>query len=402
MKLALKRNKPLLFLPLVMIPFIVLIFYILGGGKNPKKKDQSQDRQDAVRGANYNLPEADRSIQFIDKTEGSLSPDEITLTRDYNILGENAELKADSSAEESGSYETYEKITTDNESSGITAENNTTDPEQLLKHIQRRQLQIRSELETGKAQEPGVQSTASDSGLTEKSGHDREAEAKVKTERPASPVTETGIEELGRVFRQNAYLAKQNDSLSFQLKQSQATRQKQEEGKNRYMALENAGQSAFKPKEQTGSMLKAEIYETATVLTGNRVKLRLMEEGWLNGVKIPKGTFLYGTCEVASERLQIKIRQIPVREHFTAVDITIYDLDGLAGLYVPDNAARKVAKEVGSSANTSSMFGVAGNPLTYAGIQAADRTAQSLLRTVRIKKVTVKKNTLVWLINKSK
>lgn len=400
MKLALKRNKPLLFLPLVMIPFIVLIFYILGGGKNPKGKDQSQDRQDTVRGANYNLPEADRSIEIIDKTEGSLSPDEITLTRDYNILGESAALKADSSAEELGSYQTYEKITTDNESSGIAAENNITDPEQLLKHIQRRQLQIRSELETGKQREPGFQSTASDPGLTK--GSEPDKGAKVKTERPVSPVTETGIEELDRVFRQNVYLAKLNDSLSFQLKQAHATRQKQEEGKNRYMALENAGQSAFKPKEQPGSMLKAEIYETAIVLTGNRVKLRLLEDGWLNGVKIPKGTFLYGICEVANERLQIKIRQIPVREHFIPVDITICDLDGLAGLYVPDNAARKVAKEAGSSANTSSMFGVAGNPLTYAGIQAADRTAQSLLRTVRIKKVTVKKNTLVWLINKPK
>jgi len=400
MKLALKRNKPLLFLPLVMIPFIVLIFYILGGGKNPKGKDQSQNRQDTVRGANYNLPEADRSIEIIDKTEGSLSPDEITLTRDYNILGENASLKADSMPEKSGSYETYEKITTDNESSGITVESNTTDPDQLLKHIQRRQLQIRSELETGKAREPGFQSTASNSGLTEGSAPDKEAKA--KTEHPALPVTETGIEELDRVFRQNAYLAKLNDSLSFQLKQSQITRQNPEAENSRRAALENVGQSAFKPKEQPGSMLKAEIYETATVLTGNRVKLRLMEEGWLNGVKIPKETFLYGICEVANERLQITIRQIPVREHFIPVDITIYDLDGLAGLYVPDNAARKVSKEAGSSANTSSMFGVAGNPLTYAGIQAADRTAQSLLRTVRIKKVTVKKNTLVWLINKPK
>ena len=383
MKLALKRNKPLLFLPLVMIPFIVLIFYILGGGKNPREKGRSQNRQDTVKGANYNLPEADRSIQIIDKTEGSLSPDEITLTRDYNILGESAELKADSTPEKLGSYQTYEKVVTDKGSSGITAESNTTDPEQLLKHIQWRQLQIRSELETGKAREPGFQSTVSDPGITEESEPDKEAKVKIK--RPASPVAETGIEELDRVFRQNAYLAKLNDSLSFQLKQSQATRQNPEAENSQRAALENAGQSGFKPKEQPGAMLKAEIYETATVLTGNRVKLRLLEEGWLNGVKIPKGTFLYGTCEVANERLQITIRQIPVREHFIPVDITIYDLDGLAGLYVPDNAARKVSKEAGSSANTSSMFGVAGNPLTYAGIQAADRTAQSLLRTVRIK-----------------
>ena len=47
------------------------------------------------------------------------------------------------------------------------------------------------------------------------------------------------------------------------------------------------------------------------------------------------------------------------------------------------------------------MFGVTNNPLTYAGIQAADRTAQSLLKMIKIKKVTIKKNTLVYLINKT-
>jgi len=94
--------------------------------------------------------------------------------------------------------------------------------------------------------------------------------------------------------------------------------------------------------------------------------------------------------------------QIPVCEKFVPVQITVCDLDGLPGLYVPDNASRKVAKEVGSSANTSSMFGVSNNPLTYMGMQAADKTAQSLLKMIRIKKVTVKKNTLVYLINKSK
>ena len=132
------------------------------------------------------------------------------------------------------------------------------------------------------------------------------------------------------------------------------------------------------------------------------MKLRLLEEAWLNGVKIPVNTFLYGICEVSNERLQIEVMQIPVGEKFVPVDVTVCDLDGLPGLYVPDNASRKVTKEVGSSANTSSMFGVSNNPLTYMGIQAADRTAQSLLKMIRIKKVTIKKNTLVYLINKSK
>ena len=90
---------------------------------------------------------------------------------------------------------------------------------------------------------------------------------------------------------------------------------------------------------------------------------------------------------------------MPVGEDFLPVKLAIHDLDGLQGLYVPDNVARKISQEVGVSTNTSSMLGVTNNPLTYAGIRAADRTAQTLLKRVRQKKVTVKKNTLVYIIN---
>ena len=74
----------------------------------------------------------------------------------------------------------------------------------------------------------------------------------------------------------------------------------------------------------------------------------------------------------------------------------------MEGLYVPDNATRKVYQEVGSSTNTSSLMGVTNDPLTYAGIRAADRAAQTMLKRVRLKKATVKKNTLVYLINQNK
>ena len=45
------------------------------------------------------------------------------------------------------------------------------------------------------------------------------------------------------------------------------------------------------------------------------------------------------------------------------------------------------------------MIGVTTDPLTYAGIRAADRTAQTLLKSIRLKRVTVKKNTIVYIIN---
>ncbi|WP_157624639.1 conjugative transposon protein TraM, partial [Sunxiuqinia dokdonensis] len=103
--------------------------------------------------------------------------------------------------------------------------------------------------------------------------------------------------------------------------------------------------------------------------------------------------------QIKNERLHIHVTQIPVQDNFMSVDLSIHDLDGMEGLYVPDNAVRKVAKEVGGSTNTSSLFGVTADPLTYAGVRAADRTAQSLFKMTRLKKVTIRENTLVYLIN---
>jgi conjugative transposon TraM protein len=387
MKTYLKQNKPLLFLPLVLIPFIVLIFYILGGGENPKGKDQSQARQDTVKGANYDLPDADHSLEILDKTELSQEAGEITLSRDYNILGDknnSGEITIDS-LDRAGDLEP-------GTSPG--------DPENLLKHIQRREQQIRSKLEGGQTEKSRQTAKVPQVKNHSKPAAKEIATGKTESEDQSFPVS--GIEELDRVFRQNQQLARQNDSLKIQMEQARAFRQKLEAERRRSFTLEKGQPSAFRPAEPSSDLLKAEVYETTTVLTGNRVKLRLLEEASVRGTTIPAGTFIYGICEVANERLRITVRQLPLDDSFIPVELSIYDLDGLAGLYVPDNAARKVAKEVGSSTNTSSMFGVTGNPLTYAGVQAADRTAQSLLRMVRLKKVTIKKNTLVYLINHSK
>ena len=391
MRASLKRNKPLLFLPLVLVPFIVLIFYILGGGTKKTKEEEQQKQQQAAKGANYTLPDADKSVVIYDKMDNYSPKKEVTASHDYNIAGEADSLTEEDNPEEeilseerllSGKQNLYK-------SDPVPAIDQEPSVD-LLAHIRQKEQTVREDLENSQS----------------KSGNNQPEQqteaAKETTDKKTSPEPPVnGIEELDKVFRQNSKLAKLNDSLSIRLKETTAKNEKLEAEKNKRFTLEKSGNSRFKPKDTAVSVIEAEVYETATVLTGNRVKLRLLEEAWLNGVKIPANTFLYGTCEVSNERLQIEVQQIPVGEKFVPVAITVCDLDGLPGLYVPDNASRKVAKEVGSSANTSSMFGVSNNPLTYMGIQAADRTAQSLLKMIRIKKVTVKKNTLVYLVNKS-
>jgi len=392
MKAYLKRNKPLLFLPLVLIPFIVLIFYILGGGTKKEKEEEQQKQQQAAKGANYTLPDADKSVAIYDKMDNYSSKKEVTTSHDYNIAGEVDSLTEEEKPEEetlseerllSGKLNLYKSDPVPEMEQEPSAD--------LLAHIRQKEQTVREDLEYKQSKSGNNQPEQQTDAVKESTGKKASAELPV-----------TGIEELDKVFRQNSKLAKMNDSLSIRLKESTARNEKLEAEKSKRFTLEKNGKSGFKPKDTAVPVIEAEVYETTTVLTGNRVKLRLLEEAWLNGVKIPANTFLYGTCEVSNERLQIEVQQIPVGEKFVPVAITVCDLDGLPGLYVPDNASRKVAKEVGSSANTSSMFGVSNNPLTYMGIQAADRASQSLLKMIRIKKVTVKKNTLVYLINKSK
>ena len=395
MKAYLKRNKPLLFLPLVLIPFIVLIFYVLGGGEKKEKEEQKQKEQQAVKGANYSLPDADKSVAIYDKMDNYSSKKEVTTSHDYNIAGETDSINEETLAEEditeekllSGKRNLYKNDPVPELNADVSTD--------LLAHIRQKEKTVREDLENSQTE---TKSQNEDAG----SNQDEKNKKKSDDEKGLTAIAPTGIEELDKVFRQNSRLARQNDSLNIRLKETSVKNEKLEAEKNKRFTLEKGGKSGFKPKDTAVPIIEAEVYETTTVLTGNRVKLRLLEEAWLNGVKIPANTFLYGICEVTNERLQIEVMQIPVGEKFVPVQVTVCDLDGLPGLYVPDNASRKVAKEVGSSANTSSMFGVSNNPLTYMGMQAADRTAQSLLKMIRIKKVTIKKNTLVYLINKSK
>ncbi|MBW6537676.1 MAG: hypothetical protein K0B11_21885 [Mariniphaga sp.] len=87
MKKYLKQNKALLFLPLLLMPFVVLIFYILGGGEGTGTKEKKATAT-TLQGANYSIPEAESSIAIQDKLEAYQQQRERASTRDYRILEE--------------------------------------------------------------------------------------------------------------------------------------------------------------------------------------------------------------------------------------------------------------------------------------------------------------------------
>ena len=75
------------------------------------------------------------------------------------------------------------------------------------------------------------------------------------------------------------------------------------------------------------------------------VKLRLLDNFFINETLVPKGNFIFGTALLAGERLTISIQSIRAENSLFPVKLDVYDLDGLEGIYIPGAIARDVAKQ---------------------------------------------------------
>lgn len=137
--------------------------------------------------------------------------------------------------------------------------------------------------------------------------------------------------------------------------------------------------------------VQAMVAETQLVVNGSTVKMQLGQEIYINGVKIPKNTYVFGTASLKGERLTIEITSIRHGNSLFPVELKVYDLDGLDGIYIPGAINRDVAK---SSADRSvQTLGVTtlsdswGAQAAGAGIEAAKGLFS---RKVKLIKVTLK------------
>lgn len=143
--------------------------------------------------------------------------------------------------------------------------------------------------------------------------------------------------------------------------------------------------------EDTQNAIQAVIHETQTIVDGSTVKLRLLNDVFINGVHIPKGNFLYGIASLQGERLNIKINSVRYNNSLFPVELSVYDMDGLKGIYVLGAITRDVAKQ--SADRSIQTIGLTSLDPSWqaqaagAGIEAA-KTLFS--RKVKLIKVTLK------------
>jgi conjugative transposon TraM protein len=137
--------------------------------------------------------------------------------------------------------------------------------------------------------------------------------------------------------------------------------------------------------------IEAVVHETQTLVSGAVIKLRLCSPVYINEHCIPKGNFVFGTVTLNNERLEININSIREGNSLFPVKMEVFDMDGLAGIYIPDAITRDVAKQSTDNALQSVALGSLDPSIGAQAASAGIETAKNLLsKKVKLVKVQVK------------
>lgn len=153
--------------------------------------------------------------------------------------------------------------------------------------------------------------------------------------------------------------------------------------------------------------IRASVYQTITISNGKEVQLRLQEPMQAGNMLIPANTILTGSAKIGGERLHITITSIQYADNVIPVEMEVYDMDGIQGIFVPNSdevtAMKEIAANMGTSMGSSiTITDDAGSQLAAdLGRSLIQGTSQFFSKKMREVKVTLKAGYKVLLLPKA-
>jgi conjugative transposon TraM protein len=217
-------------------------------------------------------------------------------------------------------------------------------------------------------------------------------------------------------FRQQmAYLDSMNKAndpavkADRQKKEALAKAEAQKAGESKLtVRLADATAPAFNTvmPERHPDFIKVVIDENLTGYAGSRLRLRLLDDIEAGNYRIAKGTYLYALITgFSGQRVELSVKSILYENKILPVKLEVYDLDGLAGLYVPESAFRDFTRELGT--NTVHGVPIDGSGTGSVASQFAMSTAGKMFEStssaiaglIRKDKARIKYNSYLYLID---
>jgi len=150
--------------------------------------------------------------------------------------------------------------------------------------------------------------------------------------------------------------------------------------------------------------ISAKIEDNQTIMDGENVRLRLLEPIQAGKVIVPPLTLISGVAKIQGERLFINVYSIESTGQILPVTLSVYDLDGQAGIFIPDtkeiNAVKEIAANMGANSGTSiNLSRSAGSQiLSDLGRNAIQGVSQFFSKKMREVKVSLKAGYKVYLV----
>lgn len=157
-------------------------------------------------------------------------------------------------------------------------------------------------------------------------------------------------------------------------------------------------------------LIKAMIDKTTKSTDGTRLRFKLLDDVIVDDVKLLKGSYLYGIVTgFGTQRVKANVTSILAGSRFLKVDLSVYDIDGMEGFYVPESSFREFVQNAGAGVanqqiqftnNTGMSDGINAETLALQALQNIYQAGSSAIsRNVKKNKAKIKYNTIVYLIN---
>lgn len=425
----LRKRKFLLVLPLLVLPFITMIFWSLGGGNGSNVEAQSISKQS---GLNLKLPEAKlKNDKGLDKLsfykqaaidsqkifkERKLDPywNKYTLSNkksdDPFHLGQtnlkhddafpNVEsqrpVNADGNIDENEA-KVYSKLQQLNAALNKVSSKPQTTKSNGIKDLQSLEQYDKTSKDVQKL-ERLMHAMKEDAGSDPEMLQLNNMLDKILAIQHSESVNDT-THESAKIASNTLTVAVRDNNADISLISSSS-----KQTQNDTIPLSDVHQNSFYSLESSKNivdrenLIKAVMPETQTLISGSTVKLLLGTSITIKGLTVPENTFIYGTASLNNERLRINIASIQYQNNILPVSLDAYDLDGITGIYVPGSINRDVAKQstdkAVNSVDITSLDPSIAAQATSAGIQAA----KTLIgKKVKLVKVTVRAGYQVFL-----
>ena len=149
------------------------------------------------------------------------------------------------------------------------------------------------------------------------------------------------------------------------------------------------GLDELSEEQNESNAIQAVVYSTQTLIAGSVAKLVLQQDVNINGVIIPANQFVFGTCALNGERLTINVNSIRHGNSIFPVSLSVFDMDGLEGIYVPGAIARDAAKQTSDQTlqglELNTLDPSLGVQAASAGIEAAKGFLSKKSKMIRVR-----------------